>query len=85
MEDQSGNIWFTTLGAGVMKFRKNSFTYFAQFENLTTGRVNSIEEAPDGKILIATEGGGILIYNNDSFRNLNMNHGLPIDMLHPFL
>jgi ligand-binding sensor domain-containing protein/class 3 adenylate cyclase len=67
LQDQSGNLWFGTLGGGVSKLALSkvegydhySFTHFTEKEGLSNNQVLSILEDQSGSLWFATLGGGI--------------------------
>ncbi|MGB0918462.1 MAG: ligand-binding sensor domain-containing protein, partial [Flavobacteriales bacterium] len=67
IEDQAGNIWFTSLThGGVSRYDGKSFRHFMPEDGLSDDMVRSIFETRDGNIWIGTNGnrkGGLDMYN----------------------
>ncbi len=69
--DDRGNVWFSTWGGGVNRYLgEGRFKRYpeahnprGQFSNL---HAVDMEQAPDGRIWIATDGGGVVILNAES-------------------
>ncbi len=57
-EDQAGNIWAGTEGAGVMRIDRVGFTTYREQDGLPTDRVFSVFEDRAGEILTVTTGAG---------------------------
>ncbi len=55
-EDQAGNIWAGTEGAGVMRIDRVGFTTYREQDGLPTDRVFSVFEDQAGELLAVTEG-----------------------------
>jgi len=57
-EDQAGNIWAGTEGAGAMRIDRIGFTTYREQDGLATDRVFSVLEDRAGKLLTVTSGAG---------------------------
>jgi ligand-binding sensor domain-containing protein len=57
-EDQAGNIWAGTEGAGVMRIDRVGFTTYREQDGLATDRVFSVFGDRAGRILTVTSGAG---------------------------
>ena len=57
-EDQSGNIWAGTEGAGVMRIDRVGFRTYREQDGLATDRVFSVFEDRSGELLAVTSGAG---------------------------
>ena len=75
LEDQKGNLWFGTIGAGIYKYDGNTFTNFTIDDGLVGNEVGEIYEDKTGNIWFGTSK-GISIYNGQSFKNYTKEDGL---------
>ena len=57
-EEQAGNIWAGTEGAGAMRIDRVGFTTYREQDGLATDRVLSVIEDRAGKLLTVTSGAG---------------------------
>lgn len=63
MEDQSGNIWFTTFGGGAYCYDGKSLTGISAKEGLTDSFVNCIVQDKSGSIWFATQRKGVFRFS----------------------
>ena len=56
-EDQAGNTWFGTAGAGLYRLRGERFTVFGTGDGLPSNDVNTVYEDREGNIWIGTTNG----------------------------
>lgn len=75
LEDNAGNLWFGTIGAGAYRYDGRSFTNLTTQDGLAGNRVNSIMEDKSGNIWFGTDGGASC-YDGNSFRNFSTKEGL---------
>ncbi len=87
LEDKAGNLWFGTIGDGVIRKttgESNSVTYFTTAEGLTGNTVLCMVEDMAGNIWMGTDN-GVSRYNphltasfgrGNAFTNFNVNDGL---------
>ncbi len=72
-------VWFSTYGQGILRYKSGSWTSYSDTDGLPDGRVNGI--ATDGTYLyVATEGGAsrfVLAAGTPSFENYRRDDGLP--------
>ncbi len=61
-EDESGNIWAATNGAGVSRYSSNGWTNFSMEDGLSYNVVRAITQSPDGTLWFGTYGHGICSY-----------------------
>ena len=73
---EGNNIWIGA-GDGLVKFNGKRFQNFTTNDGLVGANITVIKKAPDGKLWIGTEGGGISIYDGTSFKSLTWADGLP--------
>lgn len=80
--DKDGGLWIGTKDGGVnyCGAYQNNFEkqYLADGKSLQGVLVSGFAEAPDGRIWVATEGGGFFIYDPESRRTTSFNnHAIP--------
>ncbi|HVS18745.1 MAG TPA: two-component regulator propeller domain-containing protein [Planctomycetota bacterium] len=68
-EDRSGNLWFTTVLAGLIRYDGRQFVSFTTDDGLASNAVRDIIEVDDGVLLIGTTG-GVSSYDGESFTTL---------------
>ncbi|MBO9151596.1 two-component regulator propeller domain-containing protein [Chitinophaga sp. GCM10012297] len=68
LEDERGNIWFTSTDSGVYYYNGKSIQHFTTTEGLANNRVRSVYEDKAGIIWFGT-GNGLSRYDGKSFRN----------------
>lgn len=70
VEDQSGQLWVGTQGAGIFKISADRSDYqhykAAQTTGLQNDLIKSLAVGPHGKIWVATDGGGLSIFDTQS-------------------
>ena len=81
--DQTGNVWFGTLGGYACRFDGTNFKKFGKKEGLNHSFILSIVQDNAGRIWLGTYGGGVYKLENDSFSNMNFQDGMNSDT--PFL
>lgn len=74
-EDKKGNIWFAT-DHGVLKFEENQFHLLSEKQGLSSNGVLCVSNDYEGNIWIGTQGGGVNLFNNESFVNYIEKDGL---------
>lgn len=75
LEDQQGNLWFTTIGAGVYRYDGKTFTNFSTSHGIPNDRVTFINEDRSGNIWLGTESGASR-FDGKTFRNFTTKDGL---------
>ena len=65
MEDQNGDIWFSTESKGIIKYSEGEFTQMSQNRGLPSKEVFTIYRDKQNKIWISTSN-GIYNWNSDS-------------------
>lgn len=58
-KDVENNLWFTTNGDGIFKFRENTFTYYDKSSGLSNTIVMGVTQATDRTIYVGGYGGGL--------------------------
>ena len=56
-EDKRGNLWFGSLGGGILRFDGYSFTSYREEDGLSNNFVHAIVEDAKGNLWIGTEEG----------------------------
>lgn len=74
-QDSQGNLWFGTLGEGVIKYDRKTLSYFSSHEGLISHSVHAINEDRVGNLWFGTDL-GVYKYNGRYFKNYNQQHGL---------
>ncbi len=73
--DQAGYMWLGTMG-GISRFDgKHFISYTSQEDSLINNQVHSVCELKDGRLLFGTEG-GLIIREDDCFKNYSIQEGL---------
>src|SRR5262249_29075605 len=70
-----GNQWITT-ARGVSLFDGANFVNFTAADGLAAGVVYEATATPDGTLWFATQTGGLLRYNSQTFAHFNVADGL---------
>ncbi|MBK8954268.1 MAG: regulator [Saprospiraceae bacterium] len=74
-QDSKGNLWFGTLGEGVVRYDKKTLRYFSDPDGFYNKTVYAINEDKNGNMWFGTDQ-GIYKYNGLTFRNYNQKDGL---------
>ena len=74
-QDSKGNLWFGTLGEGVVRYDIKTLTYFSYPDNFINNSVFAINEDKNGNIWFGTDQ-GLYKYNGKVFRNYKQKDGL---------
>ncbi|WP_232826689.1 two-component regulator propeller domain-containing protein [Cognataquiflexum aquatile] len=77
LEDNQGNLWFTSFSEGVKSYDGKSLKHFTTTQGLTNPSVLSITEDKVGSIWFGTFGGGVSRYNGKAFTFFSKIYGLP--------
>jgi ligand-binding sensor domain-containing protein len=70
LEDNAGNLWFGTCGAGVYRYDGKTFTLFSEKDGLINNDVLSMMQDKDGNIWLGTDN-GVSRYDGTSFKNFD--------------
>lgn len=73
-EDLRGNIWFASLGGGIIKFDGYKFTNYREEDGLLSNYVHCIYEDKTGKLWMGTEK-GVCIYDGLKFKPFDIVDG----------
>jgi ligand-binding sensor domain-containing protein/serine phosphatase RsbU (regulator of sigma subunit) len=76
LEDNKGNIWLGTQGAGVSKYDGKTFTHYTTLEGLCSNAINSIFEDKAGNLWFASSDAGVCKYDGKFFTHYSDKDGL---------
>jgi len=74
-QDSKGNLWFGTIGEGVVKYDKKTLTYFSAPDGFVNNSVFAIAEDKKGNLWFGTDQ-GVYQYDGKVFKNYNQKDGL---------
>ncbi|MCC6816712.1 MAG: regulator [Saprospiraceae bacterium] len=74
-QDSKGNLWFGSLGEGVVRYDKNTLRYFTHLDGFISNSVNAINEDRDGNIWLGTDN-GLYKYDGRIFTQYSVKNGL---------
>ena len=74
-EDSKGNIWFGTMGGGVIRYNGQNFIHYGEKEGLTNKPIMAIVEGDKDDLWFASHA-GIICYDGKSFTHFNEKNGL---------
>ena len=74
-QDSKGNLWFGTIGEGVVRYDVKTLTYFSNPEGFNSKSVFAINEDKTGNLWFGTDQ-GVYKYDGKTFRNYNQKDGL---------
>ena len=74
-QDSKGNLWFGTLGEGVVRYDVKTLTYFSNPDGFINNTVYAINEDKEGNLWFGTDQ-GVYKYDGKNFRNYNQKDGL---------
>lgn len=74
-QDSKGNLWFGTIGDGVVRYDVKTLTYFSNPEGFISTSVFAINEDKTGNLWFGTDR-GVYKYDGKTFRNYNEKEGL---------
>lgn len=74
-QDSKGNLWFGTIGEGVVRYDGKTLTYFSNPDGFITNSIFAINEDKNGNLWFGTDQ-GVYQYNGKTFRNYNQKDGL---------
>jgi ligand-binding sensor domain-containing protein/serine phosphatase RsbU (regulator of sigma subunit) len=76
IEDQRGNIWFSTFFAGVTMYNGRSFIMFDEDKGMLSNYVWCIYEDSKGRIWFGTDGGGVCMYDGEIYTDYGTESGI---------
>lgn len=68
-ETRSGEMWFTSVGAGVVRYDGKTFTNYTTENGLAGNILRGVQEDEEGRLWFPTDG-GISIFDGESFESL---------------
>jgi ligand-binding sensor domain-containing protein len=74
-QDSKGNLWFGTIGEGVVRYDVKTLTYFSNPDGFINNTVYAINEDKNGNLWFGTDQ-GVYKYDGKTFRNYNQKDGL---------
>lgn len=74
-QDSKGNLWFGTIGEGVVRYDVKTLTYFSTPEGFHSKSVFAINEDKKGNLWFGTDQ-GVYKYDGKTFRKYNEKDGL---------
>ena len=74
-QDSKGNLWFGTIGDGVVRYDQKTLTYFSNPDGFINNSVFAINEDRNGNLWFGTDQ-GVYKFDGKSFRNYNQKDGL---------
>ncbi len=74
-QDSKGNLWFGTLGEGVVRYDVKTLTYFSNPDGFVNNTVYAINEDKNGHLWFGTDQ-GVYKYDGKTFRNYSQKDGL---------
>ena len=74
-QDSKGNLWFGTIGEGVVRYDTKTLTYFFNPDGFYSMSVYAINEDRNGNLWFGTDQ-GVYKYDGKTFRNYNQKDGL---------
>ncbi len=78
--DKNGGLWFSNVN-GLSQFANGKLIQHFRNNPLLTKRINDIQQLPDGTLILATDGYGILFYkDNKIIRQITQKNGLTNDI-----
>lgn len=74
-QDSKGNLWFGTLGEGVVRYDVKTLTYFSSPDGFNNNTVYAINEDKSGNLWFGTDQ-GVYKYDGKTFKNYHQKDGL---------
>ncbi|QDV09045.1 Virginiamycin B lyase [Planctomycetes bacterium Poly30] len=76
-EAKNGDLWFSSVGAGLVRFDGENFVTFTTKDGLAADMIRSIVEDEEGRLLFATTA-GVSRYDGESFTTLLDYEDMPV-------
>ncbi|PWS29386.1 diguanylate cyclase [Pedobacter yonginense] len=74
--DKAGNLWFSNIN-GLSQFSNGKLIKHFEKNPLLTKRINDIQQLPDGTLILATDGYGLLFYKDNKIsKQITQKEGL---------
>jgi len=78
--DRNGGLWFSNVD-GLSQFANGKLIQHFRNNPLLTKRINDIQQLPDGTLILATDGYGLLFYKNEKItKQITQKNGLTNDI-----
>jgi ligand-binding sensor domain-containing protein len=74
-QDSKGDLWFGSVGDGVIRYDGSSLVYFSKTENLSGNCIQAIAEDKLGNLWFGTDG-GLSKYDGTKFTNFSEKEGI---------
>lgn len=74
-QDSKGDLWFGTVGEGVVRYDGKTLTYYTTKEGFSGNNVQGIAEDKEGNVWFGTTG-GVSRWDGKSFTNFTENDGI---------
>lgn len=74
-QDSKGNLWFGTIGEGVVRYDVKTLTYFSNPDGFVSSSVFAINEDKNGNLWFGTDQ-GVYKFDGKSFKNYDQKDGL---------
>ncbi|MDI9338818.1 MAG: two-component regulator propeller domain-containing protein [Alphaproteobacteria bacterium] len=74
-QDSKGNLWFGTIGDGVVRYDGKTLTYFGEPDGFINQTVYAINEDHHGNLWFGTDT-GVYKFDGKTFKNYNQKQGL---------
>lgn len=74
-QDSKGNLWFGTIGEGVVRYDVKTLSYFSRPEGFFNNSVYAINEDQEGNLWFGTDQ-GVYKFDGKTFKNYNQKDGL---------
>jgi ligand-binding sensor domain-containing protein/two-component sensor histidine kinase len=81
LKDNKGNLWFAT-SKGLVKYNNGSFTTFTTANGLPSNEIKSLLLDKQNRLWIGTNGYGLTIYDDKTFKVYNKENG---DLSHDYI
>jgi signal transduction histidine kinase/ligand-binding sensor domain-containing protein len=74
--DQNGDVWASTKGAGLYRFKKQAVKMFTAADGLPLGLPRAVLAASDGKLWVGSDCGGLSWFDGTRFHSYSEKQGL---------
>lgn len=75
-QDKKGNLWFGTVGDGILRYDGATLSYFTTLDGFSGNTVQGIAEDKEGTLWFGTSG-GVSKYDGTNFTHFTEKDGLP--------
>ena len=81
LEDKAGDLWFSSWGHGVYRYKQGKVENITQKDGLRNDFIRPICQGVDGVIWFGTNGAGLVGYNGEFWSSLDSRDGLMGDII----